>query len=106
MFYQVVAIRDRQLNAYMRPWFAQTVNQAIRTFVDELNREAPDNELAKHPEDYDLYHLATFDDNSGQFINTKTQPQQLCVGSNSKKPIDALTSPVTTFDVQRKHLGA
>ena len=33
-----------------------------------MNRSAADNQLNKHPDDFDLYLLGQFDDNSGSFI--------------------------------------
>lgn len=81
-----VAVRDRQLDAFMRPFFMQATGQAIRAFSDEINRNAPDNPLAQHPEDYDLYQLATFDEDLGEFMNSK---KQLAVGTNLKLPKEA-----------------
>lgn len=76
----MVAIKDRALNAYMRPFFAQTKGQAIRMFNDEINnRESP---MFKHPDDYDLYYLATWDDDTGE--TTEQKPEQLAIGKNGK----------------------
>lgn len=77
----VVAIRDRAMDAFMRPFTMQTIGQAIRAFGDEINRQAPDNPLAQHPEDYDLYHLATFDEETGEFSNAK---KQIAVGKDHR----------------------
>ena len=32
-----------------------------------VNRESEDNQLYKHPDDFQLYYLGTFDDNTGGF---------------------------------------
>lgn len=63
----VVSIRDRAAQCFSRPVFTQTEGTAIRSFTDELNREGADNELAKHPEDFDLYVVGVFDDDDGLF---------------------------------------
>lgn len=60
----VVAIRDRALDAFMQPWFVPSEGLAIRAFQDEVNnKDAPMN---KHPEDYELFRIGTFDDRTGQ----------------------------------------
>lgn len=61
------AIKDRALDAFMRPFFMQTRSQAIRGFQDEVNRPGEDNPLNKHPEDHELYQLATWSDTDGKF---------------------------------------
>lgn len=38
----------------------------IRSFADEVNRNAEDNPYNKHPEDYALYALGTFNDQTGR----------------------------------------
>lgn len=69
----IVAVRDRQLNAFMRPFTAQTRGQAIRAFRDEVNRH--ESELNAHPEDYELYELGTFDEATGKITGHDSQPQ-------------------------------
>lgn len=60
MKYAVCAVKDRAVDAFNRPLFVPTIGVAIRSFQDEFNRK--DSELAAHPEDYDLYHLGEWDD--------------------------------------------
>lgn len=78
----VVAIRDRQLDAFMRPFCVPAIGAAIRGFQDELNRSADDNPMYKHPEDYDLYHLAYYDEQHGKFTHDADHPKQVAVGTN------------------------
>ena len=63
---EIFAIRDRALEAFMRPWVAQTTGQAIRMFMDECDN--PQGDISKHKSDYDLYHIGSFDDQSGAII--------------------------------------
>lgn len=58
-----VSVFDKATNAYMRPFAAQSIGQAIRMFEDEVTR--PDSDVGKHPEDYALFHVGMFDDNAG-----------------------------------------
>lgn len=67
MLHFVVSVKDRAADVYNRPFFVLHLNVAIRDFTDEVKRVASDNPLNKHPDDFDLYLLGEFDDNSGQF---------------------------------------
>ena len=60
MKYAVCAVKDRAVNAFNRPIYVPTVGVAIRSFTDEVNRK--DSELQNHPEDYDLYEIGQWDD--------------------------------------------
>lgn len=73
----LVAILDRALDAYGRPFAVPAIGAAIRSFQDEINNtESPMN---KHPEDYDLYQLGMYDDTTGR-IHSADEPKQLAIG--------------------------
>lgn len=78
MILEMCAVKDRALNAFMRPWFAQSLGQAIRMFTDEINN--PQGELNKHPDDYDLWHLGTWNDDTGLMNPNTEAPKQLAIG--------------------------
>lgn len=80
MRYKILAVRDRALDAYGQPFFASSTGGAIRSFADEINRKAEGNQLNKHPEDFDLYYLGEFDDNTGEF--DPSRPSQIAVGKD------------------------
>lgn len=61
----VVTVRDRALEAFGRPIFTPAVGVGVRSFGDEVNN--PQGEMHKHPEDYDLYHLGFWHDDTGVF---------------------------------------
>lgn len=69
----VVSVKDRAVDAYNRPFIVPTTGAAIRSFTDEVNRK--ESEMYAHPEDYDLYEIGTFDDQTGN-ISTQ-QPRVL-----------------------------
>lgn len=71
MKFVVVSIFDRASEIYGRPAFVPAKGSAIRSFTDEVNREAPDNELYRHPDDFDLYVLGDFDDQVGVVVGDK-----------------------------------
>lgn len=63
----VFAIRDTAAVTYGRPFFVPSKAVAIRSFTDEVNRPAEDNQFYKHADDFHLYYLGHFDDESGRF---------------------------------------
>ena len=66
MKYAVCAVKDRAVDAYNRPLYVPTVGVAIRSFNDECNKK--DSELHAHPEDYDLYELGQWDDQTAIYV--------------------------------------
>lgn len=61
----IVAIFDRKVGAYNRPFYVRSEGEALRIFGDEINRRTDDNIMNKHPEDYFLAVLGTFDEETG-----------------------------------------
>lgn len=76
-------VKDRAADAYGRPMFVPSVGVALRSFSDEVNREDSENQLNKHPDDFDLYELGEFDDNTGLFA-LHEQPKLLSLGKQVK----------------------
>ena len=76
---KIFAIRDNATDMYGTPMFPVTTGQAIRSFSDEVNRQADDNMIYKHPNDYDLYELGTYNGNTGTF-ETDT-PARIATGN-------------------------
>ena len=66
--YQVVSVRDDAVQAFNRPFYTVSVGQAHRSFSDEVNRKADDNPMFKHASDFSLWHLGSFDDETGRFV--------------------------------------
>jgi hypothetical protein len=82
----IVSIKDRAADAFARPFFVQTDNVAIRSFMDEVNRKDADNNLYNHPDDYDLYGLGVFDDNTA-IIEMYDAPKLLMLGKTAKTTV-------------------
>lgn len=61
-------VRDAKMDMYSRPMFFHTEAAAVRSFNDEVNRSADDNPYNKHPEDYAMYAVGTFDDATGKGV--------------------------------------
>lgn len=60
---------DAKAKLYSRPFYTQTRGMAIRTFADIANDK--DHPIGRHPEDYTLYEIGTFDDVSGKIEHFK-----------------------------------
>lgn len=76
MIYTVVAIKDRALDAFQGIFNVRAEGEAIRAFQDAINKN--ENPMHMHPEDYDLYVLGTYDDNTGTI--TPATPKQIAIG--------------------------
>lgn len=72
----IVAVRDSKAVVFGRPFFVATAGVAIRSFTDEVNRDAPDNQFSQHPGDFALYQLGMYDDETGS-ITCFDQPRLL-----------------------------
>jgi hypothetical protein len=79
----ICSVKDRAADAFGRPMFVPSTGVAIRSFSDEINRANDDNQLYNHPDDFDLYDLGTFDDNTGLF-ELHQLPQLLTLGKQVK----------------------
>lgn len=85
---KIVAIRDRAVDAFGQPIFVVALGQGIRSFMDEMNNK--ESSLAAHPEDYDLYHIGEFDEDTGLLIAC-TPPKMIAVGKDMAKGPAELT---------------
>jgi len=80
MIYKILSIRDRAADAFAVPMFFQSTGQAIRAFADEIKNPRENNNLNKHPDDFDLYLIGEFDDQTGLFKSDR--PSQVAVGKD------------------------
>lgn len=87
---QIFSLHDRAAAAYGPPMFLNTESQAVRALQLELQKPGG---LSEFPEDFTLYHIGSFDDNSG--LITPQEPQRVIsvleiINKTAKK------QPVTT----------
>jgi len=78
----VCTVRDVAAEAYLNPLFVRSKGEAIRSFSDEVNNK--DSMLGKHPSDYVLFYLGTYDQDSAKFDLTSS-PESLGVGTDFVK---------------------
>jgi len=74
MLLRVYSIRDAKAEVYNQPWFAKTHGEAERNFT-QLTRDQK-SQVSQFPEDYDLYYLGTYDDQTGMVESLGT-PQHM-----------------------------
>jgi len=67
MILQILSVQDIKAGAFHRPFFAQSEQAGARSFIDEVNRSSPDNIMNTHPEDFILFKLGSWDDETGEF---------------------------------------
>lgn len=81
------AIYDKAANAYMQPFFCRTQAEAVRLFADACTDGK--NQFCKHPNDFDLYVVGVFDDNSGVLAQGKGEPTRIMSALDCVVVIDA-----------------
>lgn len=64
MKYLILSTYDSATEMYNQPFHVQSIGQATREFTDVLSD--PNHPMAKHPEDYALFQIGTFNDNTGK----------------------------------------
>lgn len=75
-------VYDTKAEAYLPPFNFNTIGQALRAFADMCN--TPEHGFCRHPEDYTLFKLGTFDDQKALF-DLETNPQPLGTAIEYKK---------------------
>jgi len=58
------AVFDQKVGAYLRPFTVRSSGEALRGWVDICNDR--ESEVNKHPEDYTLFELGSFDPETGR----------------------------------------
>lgn len=60
----VFTVFDAAAKAYLEPFFAPTIEAALRGFREVCERDG--HQFNKFPEDYSLWHIGAFDGTSGE----------------------------------------
>jgi len=76
MLHSIFSIYDSKIEAYLPPFFMQTKAASIRAITDTMQDQQ--HPFSKHPEDYTLFFLGTYDDNNSKF-DIEITPQSLAV---------------------------
>lgn len=81
MKYLMVAVRDRAADVYATPNFVNSLGGAIRSFGDAINSGDKQSALCAHPEDFDLYELGSYNDETADF-EILPKARQIAVGKD------------------------
>jgi len=65
----VFSALDKAVGAFLPPFYARSKAEAIRSFSDAVSN--PESNFSKHLDDFVLYELGEFDDNSGIFSGSE-----------------------------------
>ena len=68
---ELYTIYDSKEEIYYRPLFFLNDGTALRTFEDMTNDK--NSKISKHPEDYTLWHLGSYEDSSATLTPLKTK---------------------------------
>lgn len=77
MISKVFTVYDSKTEAYLSPFFMPAKGAAIRAFSDLVNDS--NHQFGKHPSDYILFELGSYDDSSASF-DLYSAPVSLGVG--------------------------
>lgn len=76
---KMYCVRDSKAEIYNNPFFSITHAEAERTFQSAVRD--PKTKVGQYPEDFDLYYVGTYDDNTGKIMPTDS-PQHIVKGIN------------------------
>lgn len=76
MLFTVFSIFDSAIKTWLPPMYARNKGEMLRNFADAV--QDANSKLAKHPGDYSLFELGTFDDDKCIFDMLKA-PVRLCL---------------------------
>ena len=80
---QYFSVWDKKARSFGQLFPAQTPGSAERSFADNIN--SPDSMAGKYPDDFALFLVFEFDDDSGTVVNKFEPPQLICEASALKR---------------------
>lgn len=82
----LISVFDRAVQSFMPPFAVAHNGFAIRSFSDEIKTSSETNALSKHPDDYELYQVGVFDDQTGAILPS-VPPVLLITGTQVKSSV-------------------
>lgn len=79
---RLFAVFDSKAGFFSNPFVEQREESAIRQFCDAVNDKNPQNMWYKHPEDYSLFNIGSFDNLTGEIL--PSLPKSLVTASALK----------------------
>lgn len=87
MIHQIFSVYDQKALAYLPTFILPEVDMAKRIFGDCINDEG--HQFGKHPEDYTLFVLGTFNDRTGEL---ETNPTPMGLGNGVQYVVQSVKS--------------
>lgn len=84
---KIFSIYDKKAVAYNQPYFFPQTGQALRAFADLVNDNT--SPLCRHPEDFALFHIGEYNDNTGVITPVTPNPIHIEEALNVKNKITA-----------------
>lgn len=88
MKFFIIALRDIKANQHEPPMFVANTNVAIRDLRDMVNEKDGQRPWQRHPEDFELWELGEWDNETGSFYvehdGSGYDRKQLCALSTLK----------------------
>lgn len=66
MILKVFAVHDMKAKAFLQPFYSPSIGSALRAFGDACGEVG--SPFNKHPEDYVIYEIGTYDDSTGALV--------------------------------------
>lgn len=73
---KLFSVRDSKAEIFHPPFHKKTHAEALRDFQSIVNTKDENNNINKYPEDYDLYYVGNYDDQTGK-IDSLATPQHV-----------------------------
>lgn len=83
MILKLFSVYDNGVKAYMQPFFVRSKGEAMRSWGDTVND--PKTAFYKHPQDFTLFELGEYDDETGKITNLNT-PASCGTALDFRKP--------------------
>ena len=108
---KIYAIYDKIANAYMQPVFKINDGMAVRDIQSAVNEEGKErNPLARNPEDYSLWWIGTYDDQTGELhrgqSGGKPEAKKICELSQLKTTPAVTETELTRLKTEVKEARA
>lgn len=84
MIQVIISVKDTAAQAFGRPIFVPTTAVAVRSFRDEVNRKDSTDDMSRHPDDFELYEIGSFDDSTG-IIDVLSSPRLVARAKDLKE---------------------
>lgn len=81
MKYLIVSVKDTAVQAFQALGQVRTRGEANRAFRDLINNQE-NKQMNQHPEDFELYILGEYDDQTGELAPSPSKPELLARGKD------------------------